>query len=170
MHHLTDVAPRVGLALVMLIATLPTPHGFGHFPEDYWPSGTVQIMTGDGKELGGLNAQVIGKSPDSGTGWELRELHETTDGMRFQLIDPDTDTCLSYGWDPTKLEMYSCENSVGEGGPQEWEFRRTSSGGYTIHSYYDVEGGGSGEDGMPIGLVGSEAYLTWDDEREWYAS
>ena len=171
MHHLTDVAPRVGLALVMLIATLPTLHGFGHFPEDYWPSGTVQIMTGDGKELGGLNAQVRGKSQDSGTGWELRELHETTDGMRFQLIDPDTDTCLSYGWDPTKLEMYSCENSVGEGGPQEWEFRRTSSGGYTIHSYYDVEGGsGSGEDGMPIGLVGSEAYLTWDDEREWYAS
>ena len=138
---------------------------------EYWPSGTVQIMTGDGKELGGLNAQVRGKSQDSGTGWELRELHETTDGMRFQLIDPDTDTCLSYGWDPTKLEMYSCENSVGEGGPQEWEFRRTSSGGYTIHSYYDVEGGsGSGEDGMPIGLVGSEAYLTWDDEREWYAS
>ena len=136
---------------------------------EYWPSGTVQIMTGDGKELGGLNAQVRGKSQDSGTGWELRELHETMDGMRFQLIDPDTDTCLSYDWSPTTLAMYSCENSVGEGGPQEWEFRRTSSGGYTIHSYYDVEGSGSGEDGMPIGLVGSEAYLTWDDEREWYA-
>ena len=67
--------------------------------------------------------------------------------------------------------MYSCENTVGEGGPQEWEFRPTSDGGYTIHSYYDVEGGsGSGEDGMPVGLVGSEAHLTWDDEREWYTS
>ena len=132
---------------------------------EYWPSGTVQIMTGDGKELGGLNAQVRGKSQDSGTGWELRELHETMDGC-VPTHRPGH-RCLPYDWSPTTLAMYSCENSVGEGGPQEWEFRRTSSGGYTIHSYYDVEGGSGSRRGTACRSAWSAAkrISAWDDER-----